>query len=721
MDFDAANQPDHIDIWVVEKRLGFGGMGTVYRCHNRDAPRIKAAIKVLANHLQASSTVRKRFIREAELLFELEHPHIVKVRNIRMDATPPFIEMAFVDGVSLARILKRGPLQPEDAARIVAQVASALAHCHARGVRHRDVKPANIIVRSGHATLVDFGVAIDVQGTLSQGPRSNSLGTLSYTPPEWGGKRVEPIAWDAYALGIVLYEALTGKMAFPVPDGLALRESVVQQIDVKRNTRFLDPGDEIPEVLRQLCRRLTMYEPAERIMDMGTVADTLIQWLGEAFDARPIDTHSGLVLEDGAADQPGGVTGTAATSVDARPPGVQTARLRYAGVTLAHITDDLDELLREDARPGAKGDVPRGGRFLSGRRSVLGLVGLGVVLVGAWVLLAPWLAPDVPVATAPERPPVPPVRTVQLRMPDDAVSVAAQVLFDGTDVTAATRSGEDRPVSVGVYDLEVRLGAECSDGPGPMCLTLLREVAVEAGPGVQEIAVEWPEMPSYSVTLTPEPPEDARVRVDDGPWLGARELTVARGGPVQLVLQQGTCSDEAPCGDACPMGCREVARVETLPLDPSEPVTVALALPEAVPAPQRPRRVGRGAPVTNGQLARWLKGRKQFQKANAAQVAPGKPAMYLRDWMADAPPAELVDSPVMFVTATVAEAYCASRGARLPQADAAPRTWDVSDKDPSAEYRVDDRGVISLMNSGGDLLGAPGAGVSPYTRVVCVW
>ena len=89
-----------------------------------DAPRIKAAIKVLANHLQASATVRKRFIREAELLFELEHPHIVKVRNIRMDATPPFIEMAFVDGVSLQRILKRGPLPPRNAARIVASSTS---------------------------------------------------------------------------------------------------------------------------------------------------------------------------------------------------------------------------------------------------------------------------------------------------------------------------------------------------------------------------------------------------------------------------------------------------------------------------------------------------------------------------------------------------------------------------------------------------------------------
>ncbi|HCH63976.1 MAG TPA: hypothetical protein DFR83_14315, partial [Deltaproteobacteria bacterium] len=280
MDAHSSNQPESIDIWVVEKRLGAGGMGTVYRCHNRDAPRIKAAIKVLANHLQASDTVRRRFIREAELLFELEHPHIVKVRNIRMDAAPPFIEMAFVNGVPLSQILTKGPLPPREAARITAQIASALAHCHARGVRHRDVKPANIIVRDGNATLVDFGVAINVQGTLSQGHRGGSLGTLSYTPPEWGGRGVDPTAWDAYALGIVLYESLLGRMAFPVPDELDLRESVVQQIDVKRGTPLLDPGTKVPEVLREVCRSLTLFNPSERTTDMGAVADTLVHWLG---------------------------------------------------------------------------------------------------------------------------------------------------------------------------------------------------------------------------------------------------------------------------------------------------------------------------------------------------------------------------------------------------------------------------------------------------------
>ena len=116
-----------LDTWVVQERLGSGGMGTVYRCRKRDARRIQAASRVLDPRLASSGSVRRRFVREAELLFELDHPHIVKVRNVRMDASPPFIEMAFVDGASLGEHLEVGPLTPGAAARIVEQVASALA------------------------------------------------------------------------------------------------------------------------------------------------------------------------------------------------------------------------------------------------------------------------------------------------------------------------------------------------------------------------------------------------------------------------------------------------------------------------------------------------------------------------------------------------------------------------------------------------------------------
>ena len=155
-----------LDIWVVEQRLGGGGMGTVYRCHNRDARRIQAAIKVLDLRFSSSSDIRRRFVREAELLFELDHPHIVKVRNVRMDADPPS---------------SRWPSWRER--RLRSTLRWVRSRGAGRGSSDRspppwtttpsrqppDVKPANILVRGGHATLVDFGIAAEASGTITEG------------------------------------------------------------------------------------------------------------------------------------------------------------------------------------------------------------------------------------------------------------------------------------------------------------------------------------------------------------------------------------------------------------------------------------------------------------------------------------------------------------------------------------------------------------------------
>ena len=130
---------DQIDIWVVEKALGSGGMGSVYRCHNRAARRILAAVKVLDPTLHRVAGAHERFIREAEILFALDHPSIVKVRNIRVDATPPYLEMEFVEGQSLDRMLHRTALPWEQAHEILKQLTSAVAYLHGRGIRHRDI------------------------------------------------------------------------------------------------------------------------------------------------------------------------------------------------------------------------------------------------------------------------------------------------------------------------------------------------------------------------------------------------------------------------------------------------------------------------------------------------------------------------------------------------------------------------------------------------------
>jgi serine/threonine protein kinase len=98
-----------IDIWVVERALGQGGMGSVYRCYNRDAPRILAAVKVLDAGMSRIQSVKARFVREAEILFTLNHRHIVKVRNVRMEGELPYIEMEFINGESWRPASTRAP------------------------------------------------------------------------------------------------------------------------------------------------------------------------------------------------------------------------------------------------------------------------------------------------------------------------------------------------------------------------------------------------------------------------------------------------------------------------------------------------------------------------------------------------------------------------------------------------------------------------------------
>src|SRR5690349_3312030 len=121
-------------------------MGSVYRCHNRTATRILAAIKVLEGGLKRYPEAEARFIRAAEILFQLDHPNIVKVRNIRTETDPPYLEMEFVAGSSLDERLRRGPLPYPEAVAIMRQGAEAIAYLHAKGIRHRDIKPANLLL-----------------------------------------------------------------------------------------------------------------------------------------------------------------------------------------------------------------------------------------------------------------------------------------------------------------------------------------------------------------------------------------------------------------------------------------------------------------------------------------------------------------------------------------------------------------------------------------------
>lgn len=250
---------DRIGDWVVEAQLGVGGMASVWRCHSRHAPRLKAAVKVLVGG--EASELR----REAEALAALSHPGVVRAYAPGEDAEREclFLAMELVEGTTLRHRIRDGAL-PAAQVRVLARgILEALDAVHRAGVCHRDLKPANVMIRpDGRPVLVDFGIARD---SVPRTPSGDVLGTPSYIAPErLSPGDVDPARVDLYALGVSLFEALTGQPGFPTAAGLSPQQRAWQILELKRSAAALDPGSEAPVDLRTLTRALTQPDPRRR-------------------------------------------------------------------------------------------------------------------------------------------------------------------------------------------------------------------------------------------------------------------------------------------------------------------------------------------------------------------------------------------------------------------------------------------------------------------------
>ncbi|MGE0192497.1 MAG: serine/threonine-protein kinase [Planctomycetota bacterium] len=217
--------------WRIQRLLGRGGMGRVYEATDRFR-RKHVALKVLSEHLAADEAFRKRFDRESEMLAELTHPHIVRVVDRGEDEGRLWFAMDYVRGESLRRRLERGPLPAAEAVAVATQVASALSYAHERGVIHRDLKPENVLLgEDGTARLVDFGLSKWHGERAGNGATRLThtdviMGTYEYMAPEQrrGDGDVGPQA-DVFALGVILYEMLTGSLPlgrFQLPSELSV-------------------------------------------------------------------------------------------------------------------------------------------------------------------------------------------------------------------------------------------------------------------------------------------------------------------------------------------------------------------------------------------------------------------------------------------------------------------------------------------------------------------
>ncbi len=262
---------------IVEK-IGAGGMGEVYRAHDEQLDR-DVALKVLPASALADPTARARLLREARTASALNHPHICTIHEVGEADGQAYIAMEYVAGQPLSALIPSDGLPVETAVRYGVQIAAALAHAHERGVIHRDLKSANVVITAeGEPKVLDFGLAKRLGGkelaevtTQSQASLTQPgavMGTLPYMAPEQLRGQGADARSDVWALGVMLYETLTGKRPFQGETGYELSSAILNQVPAPLPSQ-------LPVELQVVIERCLEKEPGRRYRRAGEVRAAL--------------------------------------------------------------------------------------------------------------------------------------------------------------------------------------------------------------------------------------------------------------------------------------------------------------------------------------------------------------------------------------------------------------------------------------------------------------
>jgi eukaryotic-like serine/threonine-protein kinase len=240
----------------IERTIGRGAMAVVYLAHDEELQR-RVAIKILAEHLSADESIRARFLREARVASRLSHPNVVQVYDANAAGARLFIVMEHVPGSTLS---ESGKVPYDKAVDLILQACAGLQHAHEAGLVHRDVKPANLLLREDDVLkIADFGIArvADATQLTKQG---TILGTAAYLAPEQAaGEQVGPPA-DIYSVGAVLYELLTGQRPYEV-------DSLAELAERQRSGMITPPRDldrSIPPGIEAAVMHALAREPSFR-------------------------------------------------------------------------------------------------------------------------------------------------------------------------------------------------------------------------------------------------------------------------------------------------------------------------------------------------------------------------------------------------------------------------------------------------------------------------
>jgi serine/threonine-protein kinase len=400
--------------YFVDREIGRGGMGVVYLARDLALDRL-VAIKLLPPNLAASSELRARFVREARTAAQLSHPNIVPIHAVEEHASLVFFVMGYVDGETLGeRVRRGGPLASTEATRVMQEVAWALAHAHARGVVHRDVKPDNILLEreTGRAMVTDFGIArvadwrTPVDGVI--------VGTPQYMSPEQARGEPADARSDLYSLGATFFFAVTGRLAIAASTTAAL----VTRLGTESAPSVTSVRSVVGRPLAAAVDRCLERAAERRFSSAAELAETLRAALAERPETpRPIRQF--LAALDGASAEAGTAFVGSAMSLAALwsyrdnlfggvvfyilPPVLgMLGTLRLARLTgdarallrAGYGLDDLRRAITREARTRAEQDEAASRPRLSWRTMAWLAGGFAASYAGLWLSHSSWTVPS---------------------------------------------------------------------------------------------------------------------------------------------------------------------------------------------------------------------------------------------------------------------------------------------------------------------------------------
>ncbi len=256
--------------YKIIEELGRGGMGVVYKAEDTKLKRT-VALKFLPPELTHIPEVKERFRREAQAAAALDHPNICTVYEFDEAEETTFISMAYIEGHSLKKKIESGPLDIDEAIKTAMQVAEGLQEAHKKGVVHRDIKSANIMVdERGQANIMDFGLARMTGGTLLT-QEGTAMGTIAYMSPEQARGEEVDFRTDIWSLGVVLYEIFSGQLPFKGERD----QSVVYSILKEKPKPITDIKADIPVSIEQVVSKALEKKPDKRYQQVEELLDDL--------------------------------------------------------------------------------------------------------------------------------------------------------------------------------------------------------------------------------------------------------------------------------------------------------------------------------------------------------------------------------------------------------------------------------------------------------------